>query len=474
MEKAVVASSVAIPLSKLTPDEVKTIKKKLTLKKRQSASVIFGKEPENPFVFFFRIEQDHMIVPRRFGIEYCHENRIEIEDRRSDGDKIQIVFNEEKQKEKPDLKPTQDSIVNDVTSCIESTPIHSGILKSSTGTGKTVMGTKLIAVTERRALVVVHTEFLLGQWKKALLEFTDIKEDEIGTIQQKERDTSGKKVVIGMIHTIIKRDFTPEERKAFGLIVFDECQHLPAEEFSNALMKFDAKRIVGLSATPKRFDGLDKLLKLGIGDVLNKENIAVQLVPDVYVREHLTSIPGHRYLRNVVIKGKEVKAANLAQLTNELIKITTRNQLIVSYVAQATKKERKLMVFSGRIRHLKALMAGLEAIVGPDKAAMFVGGMKKKEREAAEGKQVLFCTYQYASEALDIPDRDCLIMATPVTFVSQVLGRILRSDDGKKTPIVVDIRDTGVKKLEMMSTNRAKEYKKMRANIHLPNGSVIN
>src|SRR3990167_7349301 len=85
---------------------------------------------------------------------------------------------------------------------------------------------------------------------------------------------------------------------ANGLVVHN-CQHLPAEAFSQALLKFDAQYAVGLSATPKRFDGLDALLVLGLGGTLNRNILAPQLVPDVYVRKHQTVIPEGQYVQYI-------------------------------------------------------------------------------------------------------------------------------------------------------------------------------
>ena len=103
-----------------------------------------------------------------------------------------------------------------------------------------------------------------------------------------------------------------------------------------------------------------------------------------------------------------------------------------------------------------------------------MGGMTTKQEEEAKQAQIMFCTYQYASEALNVPDRDCLIMATPITSVKQPIGRILRPADNKKQPLVVDILDDAVPSLMRMAQSRTKQYKELRAKMHLPNGQAIN
>lgn len=340
-------------------------------------------------------------------------------------------------------------------------------------TGKTLMGIKTICEIGRRALICVHSEFLMSQWKKEIFKFTDLKEEDIGYLWQEHRDLD-KKIVIGMIQTIIRRDFTQEERKSFGMILFDEVQHLPAEAFSQAMHKFDAKYLLGLSATPKRFDGLDTLLTHGLGTTLNSNVMGTRLIPEIYFVKNSVDIPPASYMQRVRFPGgKEKTIAHLGKLTVLLAKMASRNQLVVNLIKKAAEKGRKIMVFSGRREHLRMLQKLVAAAVPSCESALFMGGMTPKQEEAAKLAQIMFCTYQYASEALNVPDRDCLIMATPITSVKQPIGRILRPADNKKQPIVVDILDDTVPSLMRMAQSRTRQYKELRATVNLPNGQSI-
>ena len=69
----------------------------------------------------------------------------------------------------------------------------------------------------------------------------------------------------------------------FGLTVLDECHHLSAEVFSRALFKIVTKYMLGLSATMNRKDGLTKVFKMFIGDVVYKKkrensNLTVKVI----------------------------------------------------------------------------------------------------------------------------------------------------------------------------------------------------
>lgn len=472
--KVLLGASVGIPCSGLPQAEIDWLKNQLTLVKKQSKTFAFQKEVVDEIVFMFKIEGDLMVVPRRFGLDYAAKKGLEIEDRRSVGDAVSIVFNEYEQGKNLDLKKQQDGVVSNVVAGLRARDSNSGILQAGTGVGKTAMGIKAICEIGRRALICVHSEFLLTQWKKEIFKFTDLKEEDIGYLWQEHRDLD-KKIVIGMIQTLIRRDFTQAERKSFGLILFDEVHHLPAEAFSQAMHKFDAKYLVGLSATPKRFDGLDALLTHGLGDTLNSNVMGTRLVPEVYFVKNSVDIPTGAYMVRVRFPGgKEKTIAHLGKLTVLIAKMASRNQLVVNLIKKAAEKGRKIMVFSGRREHLRMLQKQVASAVPSFKSALFMGGMTTKQEEEAKQAQIMFCTYQYASEALNVPDRDCLIMATPITSVKQPIGRILRPADNKKQPLVVDILDDAVPSLMRMAQSRTKQYKELRAKMHLPNGQAIN
>jgi hypothetical protein len=53
----------------------------------------------------------------------------------------------------------------------------------------------------------------------------------------------------------------------YGLIVADECHHVPAAAFEHAVKQIPARRWLGLTATPYRRDKLDDLIYLQVGPV---------------------------------------------------------------------------------------------------------------------------------------------------------------------------------------------------------------
>ena len=70
-----------------------------------------------------------------------------------------------------------------------------------------------------------------------------------------------------ILQTLSRRDDLPELTAGYGLVVVDECHHLPAAAFDNAVRQIPARRWLGLTATPYRRDELDDLIALQLGPV---------------------------------------------------------------------------------------------------------------------------------------------------------------------------------------------------------------
>jgi hypothetical protein len=74
-------------------------------------------------------------------------------------------------------------------------------------------------------------------------------------------------VDVAMLQTLARRDDLAELTASYGLVVVDECHHIPAAAFENAVRQIAAKRWLGLTATPYRRDQLDDLIALQLGPV---------------------------------------------------------------------------------------------------------------------------------------------------------------------------------------------------------------
>ena len=93
----------------------------------------------------------------------------------------------------------------------------------------------------------------------------------MGRIQASKLDYEDKDIVIGMLQSLSMKDYDSKIFEEFGLTIIDEVHHISAEVFSRVLFKVVTKYALGLSATLKRNDGLTKVIKMFLGDVVYKK-----------------------------------------------------------------------------------------------------------------------------------------------------------------------------------------------------------
>lgn len=150
-----------------------------------------------------------------------------------------------------------------------------GVLAAATAFGKTVVSAAAIARRKVNTLVLVHTTTLLDQWKRALEKYLDFEgfpaDDCIGQIGA-GRNTRTGKVDIATMQSLVSRD--EHEVKGFaadyGMVICDECHHIGAANFERILKRVEAKYVYGLSATPDRADGLERIVYMQCGPVRHK------------------------------------------------------------------------------------------------------------------------------------------------------------------------------------------------------------
>jgi len=218
-------------------------------------------------------------------------------------------------------------------------------------------------------------------------------------------------------------------------IVVSNCHHMGAEVFSRCMMKLMTTYTLGLSGTMQRKDGLSKVFKMFLGDVVHKEKAE---------SEHCVLVKGIKYVVNDD-EFNEVEYdyrgnPKFSTMISKLCNYNRRSEFIVEVVIKELQHnpEQQIMILA----HNKTLIQYLFKAIEHKKVATvgyYLGGMKEAELKASETKKVIIATYAMASEGLDIKTLTTLIMATPKTDVCQSVGRILRAKH--TTPVVIDIID---------------------------------
>lgn len=349
----------------------------------------------------------------------------------------------------------------------------SGIVVAPTGAGKTWIGCYIAWLKQRKTCVVVTKEDIFLQWYDAAKNFLGLDDSEIGIIRGDRCEVIGTKFVIAMIQSLSKEGRYPDwAMNDFGLVIWDECHRVAADQFSNSATMFPAKLRIGLSATPERQDGKELLIYAHIGPV--RASIKAQLlVPKVFVLRSSWECP--RVLRPDPDTGakKVVRLPHQAGKTTHVEKMLAadpvRNHLIAELIQTAHAKGRKIVVFSTLLDHLKTLHAACRKLEIPVKdMGMYVGAKTKAEiqkRDREAGRQILFTTYSMMGEGTDLPWLDCCILAMPRSKITQPLGRIRREYDGKPSPVAFDIVDDDSPVFHGYANSRLAEYQNLGAEV---------
>ena len=412
---------------------------------------ITGKYKNSPTISYFKETADYLGIPRH-AIRLSKEMAETIVDKRVIGNKIDFTF-------KGKLWDYQSKAIDEFTTLIDK-GATGFFLEAAPGSGKTVMGLKMLSLLHTTALIVVPKSDLVKQWKDRILQFTDLKEEDIGLVEAGKADYKNKKVVIGLIHSIvIPRIATSNFKNNFGVIFFDECDSsLPPKTFSSASGMFPAKWRIGVTASATRMDGLHVIFEESLAQFRIKCKNTKTMAPTVVLHRFYSSsglIPS--FLKDIQRRG--VLISNLA-------KNTVRNDLIANYAFKSFNSGRVTLIMSDRkeqLQNLKELLVKVYKI-SPKRIGYFVrslnGKMLKQEEKdrSAEDASIILATFGLMSRGTDIPRMDTLILGTVRTDMRQTLGRIERFLVGKKTPILIDIIDMFYKETKNSAQSRIKYY----------------
>lgn len=391
----------------------------------------YGEKPNSYPIY--KEDDKYLYVPRNWGIEnFGVPSKIIFKE----SEEIDIKFNGE-------LRNYQQEIDKKLEEVFWSDPIEDelnkyggGIICIPPGGGKTVIAIHHLCKMRVKTLIIVHKTFLMDQWKERLYQYSNAS---IGIIQQNKCDIENRDVVIAMLQTLLKRDYT-ELFKQFPLVIIDEVHHIAAESFSQILKNIQVPYLLGLTATPEREDKLEKVFYYYLGNIIHrgKEKKDTTAKINVYYfdsKHEKFKIEINRYTKNI----------NMPKMITNLVEIPQRNEYIVNVIKNILELEptRKIFILTNRRNHITELEKLIKENLSNFTLGNYIGGMKKEALKISETKQIILGTYEMASEGLDIPDLDTLILATPKSNIIQSIGRIMRKQmaDYENPPLVVDIVD---------------------------------
>jgi superfamily II DNA or RNA helicase len=399
--------------------------------------------------FYDKIRGGSLWIPRGYMRQLmllCRRHQIayEIEDQRRRLTPIDFHFDGR-------LKPFQQTAVNAMMSK------DFGTLSAPTGSGKTVMALYLMARRRQPCLIVVHTRDLAFQWMERIEKFLGIPKDRVGFIGAGKMNM-GETMTVALVQTLYK--CAEEVSKEVGFLVVDECHRCPSRTFTEAVIEFDSRYMLGLSATPFRRDNLSRLIFWYLGDVHHRiDRNRLVRTGDVLAAEVI--------FRETEFKPYYDPVNEYSKMMSELTLDDERNRLIASDIAkEAEKNDGVCLVLSDRKKHCETLQSMLR-FKYKIPAGLLTGDLNAAERRQVldrldQGEiRVLIATGQLIGEGFDRGDLSPLFLVTPIKFsgrVLQYLGRVLRPAPGKKKARVYDYVDIHVDVLKAMARARQRTY----------------
>jgi superfamily II DNA or RNA helicase len=295
------------------------------------------------------------------------------------------------------------------------------ILSLKVGMGKTCVALHVASTLQAKTLVVVHKTFLADQWEQRAMQFTPAAK--VTRVQGQLCDLSGD-IVVATIQTLVKKD--AEMFGQFKLVVLDECHHTAAPMFSKAMFKLNCKYVLGLSATPTRKDGLQKVLHYFLGPIAYQVEGQTKAQRPATVMHFTYTCDAYAFPAPTTRFG----TLDHTKLLNCIAENTQRTEAVVNLLRHVVPKNRHVLVLSHRRAHCEAIAAACP------EASTYLGGDKK-----IPSSRILVSTYNLVSEGFDEARLDALVLATPASDVEQTVGRVLRNNDAKDPALIYDIID---------------------------------
>ncbi len=425
-----------IPKTALRPEDMVSIEEALTMEGPEG-DFGFGDASASKEVKFFEVDETHYLVPRQWAL-FRYGDKLPRTYTLEDGVPAKLTFQGQ-------FRPGQREFIDKLIKGLEQNGLG-GIGKAKPGFGKTVCAAELIARLGRAAIVIVPRKILVSQWVRRMEQYLGITPGVV-LLEKNLCEWDGKPVVIALANSLAARDYGENFYRHFGVVIADEVHRGASPTWWRAIKAFPARYRVGLTATPRRGDGMFRAIQWQVGEIVSVGEAPAMPVK-VEIATWRKTIPYRKYFwKRRPVMAKFWKHVSRSDGYAEWLCETA----VIPYLLEG----RQVLVLSD-LRELLVRMHDYVAseIEFPPKAKFkgtgyLVGSSYKKKgmkkvtsltEEEAQKVACLFGTWIFVSEGFDVATMSGLVMATARADVEQAIGRLQRPIDGKPVPVVFDPR----------------------------------
>jgi len=344
-----------------------------------------------------------------------------------------------------ELRPYQLEAIESVNNL---QPNFNGILSLSTGTGKTVIMASIANEVKTRCLIVVQSKELRDQTKEKL--YNTNPDLDVGLVQASLNQISNK-IVIATRQSLSSAKSTRLERMSeygdFELVFFDEC-HVAIGQIKKIIDKLNPNiKVIGLSATPiaqdmkKVFHGI--IYEKGLLEMINSNYLCEPKAIYVYSDVDLSNV-------------KTVAGEFNQRQLEDAVNTENRNDIITDAYLKYASDRKSTIVFASGIAHARDICQAfkdknvvcdyIDSTIEDYQRDLVISNFK-------QGKLPVIVNVGVLTTGFDFEPTDCILMCRPTKskiLYTQIIGRGLRTSEGKSNCLIIDVVDI-VRKHDLMT-----------------------
>jgi superfamily II DNA or RNA helicase len=368
----------------------------------------------------FKQTKKYIIIPRIFGIEtFGFPKKILLNNGLNFDGKYKSLIKMRDYQQK-----AVDKIYNEYKK-----GIFGGCLIMPTGSGKTLTSIQLALKINKKTLIIVNTKSLANQWRN------EIKKN-IGEIISDD-------FKIYILASIYRGKYKWSDFINYGLTIIDEVHIIPTQSHVKIFNYISRRFILGLTATPKRLDGLEIINKYFIGNILYKiEKIYEGLKPKIYIYNH--------YPKNIKILKRKDGKVDYIETYKSLCFNKDRLEIIKKLIIKFVNLSTKTIIIGPYRKLLDLLYEKLKDLIdiGIYYSVKTKHELEMQKKTLLNKKNILAINF-LAKQSLNIYDCDCLILLVSpfiqkdkenkknTLTIDQYIGRVLRKKHIKSPKIIL-------------------------------------